>query len=252
MVEHNGTIVIYGDVNNDGVISADGDIIVWGRLRGEAHAGRRGDKDAEIVALQMEPSQLRIADVSAFGPKGLAGAEIPEKAGLVTDSSGIDRMRITPAYKWSKTANFTGPSELAEKKEQIRKNLPTIKAAFATGTYIALVGIALMLFPTTAFGLLFDVRYISTGWIRVFGVLSVVFGIYYWGSAYGDTKGTNSRAFYVSTVVGRMFLFFAFCVLVATKRFAEPALLVLGLANFVSAIFMYNALRKTMLAGATS
>jgi hypothetical protein len=30
---------IYGDVNNDGVISADGDIIVWGRLRGEAHAG---------------------------------------------------------------------------------------------------------------------------------------------------------------------------------------------------------------------
>jgi septum site-determining protein MinC len=56
-------------------------------------AGRRGDKDAEIVALQMEPSQLRIADVSAFGPKGLAGAEIPEKAGLVTDSSGIDRMR---------------------------------------------------------------------------------------------------------------------------------------------------------------
>ena len=31
-----------------------------------------------------------------------------------------------------------------------------------------------------------------------------VFGIYYWGSAYGDTNGTNSRAFYVSTVVGRM------------------------------------------------
>jgi len=244
LVEHEGTVVINGDVNNDGSVVAGGDVIVLGKLRGEAIAGRNGDEEAEILALQMEPAQLRIADVYAYGPKGLPGAEIPEKAVLIPDSSGVPRMRIVQAYKWSKTANVTAPSSLFEKKEKLRKSSPTINTAFMTGTYISIVGIALMLFPTTVFGLLFDVRYISTGWIRVFGVLSVVFGIYYWGSAYGDTNGTNSRAFYVSTIVGRMFLFFAFAMLVATKRFAEPALLVLGMVNLFGAMAMYNALRS--------
>ena len=36
----------------------------------------------------------------------------------------------------------------------------------------------------------------------------------------------GANAFYVSTVVGRVFIFATFCAMVATGRFLEPALLV--------------------------
>ncbi|WP_448379851.1 septum site-determining protein MinC, partial [Gloeomargarita sp.] len=38
-VRHPGTVVVVGDVNPGGCVVADGDIVVWGRLRGVAHAG---------------------------------------------------------------------------------------------------------------------------------------------------------------------------------------------------------------------
>jgi septum site-determining protein MinC len=68
-IRHPGTVTILGDVNPGGTIIADGDILVWGRLRGIAHAGARGNNECLIMALQMEPTQLRIADAVARAPE---------------------------------------------------------------------------------------------------------------------------------------------------------------------------------------
>lgn len=56
-----GHVVILGDVNPGAKVIANGDIIVWGRLRGSVHAGAQGDEGAVVCALEMSPTQLRIA-----------------------------------------------------------------------------------------------------------------------------------------------------------------------------------------------
>jgi len=67
-LEHGGTVVVLGDVNPGAQIRAAGDVIVWGRLRGMAHAGSRGNGEARIAALQLQPQQVRIASATALGP----------------------------------------------------------------------------------------------------------------------------------------------------------------------------------------
>ncbi len=59
-VEHGGDILILGDVNKDAEVVATGNIIVMGTLRGVAIAGALGDEAAVVVALRMEPQQIRI------------------------------------------------------------------------------------------------------------------------------------------------------------------------------------------------
>ncbi len=56
-----GNIVIVGDVNPGAELVATGDILVFGRLAGIAHAGAQGDGSARIYALDLAPTQLRIA-----------------------------------------------------------------------------------------------------------------------------------------------------------------------------------------------
>jgi septum site-determining protein MinC len=87
-----GTLLLLGDVNPGARISAGGHVLVWGRLRGVAHAGRHGDRTASIVALQLRPLQLRIGDVVARGPQDTPPAGLAEVAHLV---EGV--IRIDPA-----------------------------------------------------------------------------------------------------------------------------------------------------------
>ena len=54
--------------------------MIWGRLRGIAHAGRFGDTNARVVALQLRPLQLRIADQVARGPDDQPQAGLAEEA----------------------------------------------------------------------------------------------------------------------------------------------------------------------------
>ncbi|WNC87341.1 septum site-determining protein MinC [Thermosynechococcus sp. QKsg1] len=67
-IHHDATVVIVGDVNAGASIIAAGDIIVWGRLRGIAHAGAKGNRGARIMTLEMAATQLRIADLLARTP----------------------------------------------------------------------------------------------------------------------------------------------------------------------------------------
>jgi septum site-determining protein MinC len=68
-VTHQGCILVLGDVNPGSEIVAGGSIIVWGRLRGVVHAGADGDEGAIVCALELAPTQLRIAGNIAVSPK---------------------------------------------------------------------------------------------------------------------------------------------------------------------------------------
>jgi septum site-determining protein MinC len=66
-IEFSGHVVVLGDVNPGAEIVAEGNVIIWGRLRGMVHAGSKGDRKAVICALDLSPTQLRIAEeVSAI------------------------------------------------------------------------------------------------------------------------------------------------------------------------------------------
>ncbi len=63
IVEYPGHVIIIGDVNPGAEVRAGGNIIVWGRLRGTAHAGMNEQQiRAFVCALQLNPTQLRIGD----------------------------------------------------------------------------------------------------------------------------------------------------------------------------------------------
>jgi len=68
-LEHEGNVVVLGDVNPGAEVVAGGSVIVWGRLRGVVHAGAKGDTDAVVCALDLSPTQLRIAAEVATTPE---------------------------------------------------------------------------------------------------------------------------------------------------------------------------------------
>ena len=68
-IEYDGHVVIFGDVNPGAEIIASGSVLVWGKLRGLVHAGALGDESAVVCALDLQPTQLRIAEQIAITPK---------------------------------------------------------------------------------------------------------------------------------------------------------------------------------------
>lgn len=74
-----GHVIIMGDVNPGAEITAAGHIVVWGRVRGTLHAGASGDETARICALDLSPTQLRIAGHVATSPSR-KGKPKPETA----------------------------------------------------------------------------------------------------------------------------------------------------------------------------
>ncbi len=65
---HTGHVIIIGDVNPGAEIIAGGDVVVWGRLRGNVHAGSNGNDQAVVCALVLAPMLLRIAGYVARSP----------------------------------------------------------------------------------------------------------------------------------------------------------------------------------------
>ncbi len=81
-VYHDGPVIVIGDVNPGAEIVAAGDVVVWGRLRGLVHAGALGDAGAVVCALELAPTQLRIADQIAVTPGGHERRVRPEMASI--------------------------------------------------------------------------------------------------------------------------------------------------------------------------
>lgn len=81
-INYFGHVIVVGDVNPGAEIVAGGNIVIWGHLRGTVHAGADGNKNAMICALDMSPTQLRIADqISMMAPQ--KRKTVPEVARLV-------------------------------------------------------------------------------------------------------------------------------------------------------------------------
>ena len=92
-VRYEGNVVVMGDVNPGAEIAASGHVAIFGALRGLVHAGASGDKDAVIIALSLEPTQLRIADHITRPPDGnkWCASNYPEIAHIKENVVVIDR-----------------------------------------------------------------------------------------------------------------------------------------------------------------
>lgn len=62
------SIIILGDVNPGAKVVSTGNIIVLGALKGNAYAGVSGNQNAFVLALDMAPVQVKIAEVIARCP----------------------------------------------------------------------------------------------------------------------------------------------------------------------------------------
>lgn len=62
-LEVEGSLVVIGDVNAGAEVIAGDNIVVVGNLRGLAHAGAKGNKDAIIATSNFSAVQLRISNI---------------------------------------------------------------------------------------------------------------------------------------------------------------------------------------------
>ncbi len=95
-IETEGDLLLLGDVNPGAKVCAGGNVMIWGRLRGNAHAGKSGDKQAKIVALQLWPLQLRIANQVARGPEEKPEEGLAEEAVIKSNQIVIQPAKCNP------------------------------------------------------------------------------------------------------------------------------------------------------------
>lgn len=87
-LEFESSVIIIGDVNNGARVVSKGNIIVLGSLKGNAFAGATGNTNAFVVALDMRPTQIRIADVIARAPdKPIKEADKEAKIAFLEDGN---------------------------------------------------------------------------------------------------------------------------------------------------------------------
>lgn len=79
-VHHPDHVVIIGDVHSGAEVIAGGHVVVWGKLHGLVHAGAFGDEEAMVCALDLAPTQLRIAGHIARSPDERRPHPLPEMA----------------------------------------------------------------------------------------------------------------------------------------------------------------------------
>ncbi|KAB3531439.1 septum site-determining protein MinC [Alkaliphilus serpentinus] len=90
-INYPGNLVVLGDVNPGAEVIAQGNIIIMGSLRGIAHAGSNGNKEACVAAFYLAPTQLRIADIIARSPDGYYDKpSVPEMARIINNAVFIE------------------------------------------------------------------------------------------------------------------------------------------------------------------
>lgn len=97
VVNITGDLLLIGDVNPGAKVIATGNIYILGALRGFAHAGSTGNREAVIVTSKLASSQLKISDVvSQFAEDDIElemeCAYIDKKSNQIT----LDRLQTLP------------------------------------------------------------------------------------------------------------------------------------------------------------
>ncbi len=62
------SIIVIGDVKAGAKVVSKGNVIILGSLNGTVYAGSTGNSNAFVIALDMNPMQIKIADVIARSP----------------------------------------------------------------------------------------------------------------------------------------------------------------------------------------
>ncbi len=65
VLEAETSLVVLGDVNPGAKVISKGNVIILGALKGNVYAGATGNTSSFVVALEMDPVQIRIGDVIA-------------------------------------------------------------------------------------------------------------------------------------------------------------------------------------------
>lgn len=81
-ISYPGNIVIIGDINHGAEVIADGNIAVFGCIKGRVFAGNNGNGKAIISAFSLEPEVLSIAGVMTISPDEFEKPSYPEVAKL--------------------------------------------------------------------------------------------------------------------------------------------------------------------------
>ncbi len=98
VIRHQAHVTLIGDINPGAEIIAGGSVVVWGRLRGLVHAGALGNRNAVVCALELRPTQLRIADVIVRTPDDQAET-LPEIARVEHNEIIVEAWRIHKRLK---------------------------------------------------------------------------------------------------------------------------------------------------------
>lgn len=85
LLESDGHIVILGDVNPGAEVVAAGNIFVMGTVKGTVHAGAKGNREVVVAALNLSPTQLRIADIITRSPDGYRNTELTPEIAYIKD-----------------------------------------------------------------------------------------------------------------------------------------------------------------------
>ncbi|KAB2334075.1 MULTISPECIES: septum site-determining protein MinC [Bacillaceae] len=96
VLEVAGDLLLIGDVNPGGTVKAGGNIYILGALKGIAHAGCSGNREAVIAASVMKPSQLRIEECLNRAPDHYPGEDGREMECAYIDENNqitIDRLQ---------------------------------------------------------------------------------------------------------------------------------------------------------------
>ena len=89
-----GSVIVLGDVNSGVELVAGGDIIVVGTLRGMAHAGASGRKDAIIWAQKIASPQIRIGQAIARAAEGSSIKGMKAREGETAELAKLENDQI--------------------------------------------------------------------------------------------------------------------------------------------------------------
>lgn len=108
-----GHAVILGNVNPGAQVIAEGDVIVFGGLRGQAHAGVSGDITATILAMSIAYTVLRIADHAWHrdGPANANGRQSDDGNGPTLARVSNGAIHVAPYLKNNSIHRGGNPNE---------------------------------------------------------------------------------------------------------------------------------------------
>ena len=260
-VEHSGDVIVVGNVEKDASITTEnGDIVVFGSLRGEAIVRRRNrrirsddDDDLEggkVFALDMRPEVLEIDETQMPPPEHLldTGVNVKDKRAMTGIPMVAEKSERTGEITFSKfyggASNDDDDAErYYERKEKNNLSAEQLerckRAAMVTWTYILAVGVCLFLFPRRLFHAVVPIgeTLSSAVWLRVVATAAIAFGLYYRAVAENGETG-----FYKATVTGRYFVGTSLLFLALFSQHANLALFAVGLVNFLGAFAMKKSL----------